>query len=152
MKLVTFRTDAGDRAGVIAGAVDDQVVDLPHAFAWLEHRRGRGHDPARLEARYGRGVLGFIEHAERAREAADAILAAHAAGGLPTVFDGTVLVHPLAGVALRAPLPRPPSLRDGYAFRQHVEAARRGRGLPMIPEFDDAPVFYFSNHGAVVGP
>ena len=28
-------------------------------------------------------------------------------------------------------------MRDGYAFRQHVEAARRNRGLPMIPEFDE---------------
>src|SRR5262249_6121415 len=26
------------------------------------------------------------------------------------------------------------------------------RGLPMIPEFDEFPVFYFSNHHAVVGP
>ena len=37
-------------------------------------------------------------------------------------------------------------MRDGYAFRQHVEAARRNRGVPMIPEFDQFPVFYFTNH------
>jgi fumarylacetoacetate (FAA) hydrolase len=43
-------------------------------------------------------------------------------------------------------------MRDGYAFRQHVETARRNRGLEMIPEFDQFPVFYFTNHQAVVGP
>ncbi len=43
-------------------------------------------------------------------------------------------------------------MRDGYAFRQHVETARRNRGLEMIPEFDQFPVFYFTNHQAVIGP
>jgi fumarylacetoacetate (FAA) hydrolase len=51
-----------------------------------------------------------------------------------------------------APITRPSSLRDGYAFRQHVEAARRNRGVEMISEFDEYPVFYFNNHRAVVGP
>jgi len=52
---------------------------------------------------------------------------------------------------LLAPVPRPTSMRDGYAFRQHVEAARRNRGVEMIPEFDQFPVFYFTNHQAVIG-
>jgi fumarylacetoacetate (FAA) hydrolase len=43
-------------------------------------------------------------------------------------------------------------MRDGYAFRQHVETARKNRGLEMIPEFDVFPVFYFTNHQAVIGP
>jgi fumarylacetoacetate (FAA) hydrolase len=51
-----------------------------------------------------------------------------------------------------APVPHPTSMRDGYAFRQHVEAARRNRGLEMIPEFDEIPIFYFTNHQAVFGP
>ncbi len=55
-------------------------------------------------------------------------------------------------VRLLAPVPRPVSLRDGYAFRQHVATARRNRGLDMIPEFDLFPVTYFSNHLAVTGP
>jgi fumarylacetoacetate (FAA) hydrolase len=55
-------------------------------------------------------------------------------------------------IALLAPLPRPVSMRDGYAFRQHVATARRNRGLEMIPEFDLFPVTYFTNHLAVTGP
>ena len=51
-----------------------------------------------------------------------------------------------------SPVPHPTSLRDGYAFRQHVLTARRNRGVEMIPEFDQYPVFYFGNHNAVFGP
>ncbi|MGQ9642700.1 MAG: fumarylacetoacetate hydrolase family protein [Ignavibacterium sp.] len=54
-------------------------------------------------------------------------------------------------VKLLSPVPNPTSMRDGYAFRQHVETARRNRGVPMIPEFDQFPVFYFTNHNAVFG-
>ena len=60
--------------------------------------------------------------------------------------------HNLEDVKLLAPIPRPNSLRDAYAFRQHVETSRRNRGLEMIKEFDDFPVFYFSNHNAIFGP
>ena len=53
---------------------------------------------------------------------------------------------------LLAPIPHPSSFRDAYAFRQHVETSRLNRGLEMIPEFDQFPVFYFSNHQAIQGP
>lgn len=53
---------------------------------------------------------------------------------------------------LIAPVPFPPSCRDGYAFRQHVEAARRNRGVAMISEFDQYPIFYFTNHRSIQGP
>ncbi len=53
---------------------------------------------------------------------------------------------------LLAPVPRPTSCRDGYAFRQHVAAARRNRGVEMIAEFDQYPIFYFTNHNAIQGP
>ncbi|WP_222536063.1 fumarylacetoacetate hydrolase family protein [Pedobacter polysacchareus] len=53
---------------------------------------------------------------------------------------------------LLAPVPHPTSCRDGYAFRQHVAAARRNRNVEMIAEFDQYPVFYFTNHNAIQGP
>lgn len=61
-------------------------------------------------------------------------------------------VYPASAVALLAPLPKPPSLRDFYAFEAHVIGARRRRGLDIIPEWYQFPVFYFSNHQAIVGP
>jgi len=60
--------------------------------------------------------------------------------------------RPLVDPVLLAPIPDPVSCRDAYAFRQHVETSRRNRGLGMIPEFDEFPVFYFTNHRAIYGP
>lgn len=59
---------------------------------------------------------------------------------------------PLKDVQLLAPIPFPTSCRDGYAFRQHVAAARRNRKVDMIPEFDQYPIFYFTNHHSITGP
>jgi len=59
---------------------------------------------------------------------------------------------PLTEVQLLAPVPFPTSCRDGYAFRQHVAAARRNRKVEMIPEFDQYPIFYFTNHHSIQGP
>ena len=55
-------------------------------------------------------------------------------------------------VELLAPVPLPPSCRDGYAFRQHVAAARKNRKVEMIAEFDQYPIFYFTNHHSIIGP
>jgi fumarylacetoacetate (FAA) hydrolase len=75
---------------------------------------------------------------------------------LTTALDllkaGKLQVNPIADYQLLAPVPRPTSCRDGYAFRQHVAAARRNRGVEMIKEFDQYPIFYFTNHLAVQGP
>ena len=57
-----------------------------------------------------------------------------------------------AGADIMAPVPHPTSCRDGYAFRQHVAAARRNRKVDMIAEFDQYPIFYFTNHNAIQGP
>ena len=59
---------------------------------------------------------------------------------------------PFENAELLAPVPHPTSCRDGYAFRQHVAAARKNRAVPMIPEFDQYPVFYFTNHNNIQGP
>jgi fumarylacetoacetate (FAA) hydrolase len=53
---------------------------------------------------------------------------------------------------IMAPVPHPTSCRDAYAFRQHVAAARRNRKVEMIPEFDQFPIFYFTNHNSITGP
>lgn len=60
--------------------------------------------------------------------------------------------QPFETVTVMAPVPHPASCRDGYAFRQHVAAARRNRKVDMIAEFDQYPIFYFTNHNAIQGP
>lgn len=59
-------------------------------------------------------------------------------------------VLPLTDVVLRAPIPLPPTVRDFYAFEQHVKTARQRRGLDMDPDWYELPVFYFSNPYAVI--
>ena len=59
---------------------------------------------------------------------------------------------PYEEAVIMAPVPHPTSCRDGYAFRQHVAAARRNRKVDMIPEFDQYPIFYFTNHNSIQGP
>jgi fumarylacetoacetate (FAA) hydrolase len=71
---------------------------------------------------------------------------------LLNMVEADTLIAPVKDYVLLAPVPRPTSCRDGYAFRQHVEAARRNRGVEMIKEFDQYPIFYFTNHNAIQGP
>ena len=58
----------------------------------------------------------------------------------------------LDDVDLRPPVLHPPSVRDFYAFEQHVKTARANRGLEVPPEWYELPVFYFSNPAAIYGP
>jgi fumarylacetoacetate (FAA) hydrolase len=53
---------------------------------------------------------------------------------------------------LLAPVARPPSVRDFFAFEGHVEAGWRRRGSEIPPAWYDAPVFYFSNPASITGP
>jgi fumarylacetoacetate (FAA) hydrolase len=71
---------------------------------------------------------------------------------LSKIADKSLSIEPVKDFSLLAPVPQPTSCRDGYAFRQHVESARRNRGVEMIKEFDQYPIFYFTNHNAVQGP
>jgi fumarylacetoacetate (FAA) hydrolase len=52
---------------------------------------------------------------------------------------------------MRHPIPEISSIRDFYAFEQHVATCRRHRGLEMAPVWYEVPVFYFSNPASVVG-
>ena len=60
--------------------------------------------------------------------------------------------YALDEVVLLAPMPDPPTLRDFYAFEQHVKAGRTKRGLEMLPEWYEIPTFYFSNTSEISGP
>jgi len=47
------------------------------------------------------------------------------------------------------PVGQPPSIRDFFAFEEHVKNARGNRGLEVPPAWYEVPVFYFSNPAAV---
>jgi fumarylacetoacetate (FAA) hydrolase len=124
MKIVTYKIAGKEHLGLY---VDDNIYRM-NQFDVL---------PNNMRA--------FLEGGEKmmslARQAHDMILKQKDSNWYET-----------AAVELLAPVPKPASCRDGYAFRQHVAAARRNRGVPMIPEFDSYPIFYFTNHQAIQGP
>ncbi len=60
-------------------------------------------------------------------------------------------VLPLASAKLAPVIPQPPTIRDFYAFEQHVKAGRKSRGLEMIAEWYEMPVFYFTNPSSLSG-
>ena len=66
--------------------------------------------------------------------------------------EGTGETTPLAELRTLAPVPEPPSVRDFYAFEGHVAAGARVRGREIAPYWYEAPVFYFSNPAAILGP
>jgi fumarylacetoacetate (FAA) hydrolase len=59
---------------------------------------------------------------------------------------------PLHEARLHAPIPRPPTLRDFYAFEQHVRTANQIRGREIPENWYKFPVFYFTNPNSVFGP
>jgi 2-keto-4-pentenoate hydratase/2-oxohepta-3-ene-1,7-dioic acid hydratase in catechol pathway len=63
----------------------------------------------------------------------------------------TQSVWPFSQVTLKAPLQRPPTLRDFYAFETHVKTANKNRGREVPEEWYQFPVFYFTNPNPIHG-
>jgi 2-keto-4-pentenoate hydratase/2-oxohepta-3-ene-1,7-dioic acid hydratase in catechol pathway len=77
--------------------------------------------------------------------------------GLPAALDAGLAALsapavPLAEVRLLPPL-QAPTVRDFVAFEEHVEGVVKsvGDGAGVVPEWYEAPTFYFTNPYALVG-
>jgi 2-keto-4-pentenoate hydratase/2-oxohepta-3-ene-1,7-dioic acid hydratase in catechol pathway len=75
--------------------------------------------------------------------------------GLPAALEagGAALegpAVPVESVRLLPPL-APPTVRDFVAFEEHVEGMVAGNGETVVPEWYQAPTFYFTNPYALVG-
>lgn len=128
MKLVSYTTKKKDRLGLL---VSGKIYNLQECAAGLGFE---------LPNRMTRFLRGGDEMMNQAKQVEEAIRE----GKITSFIDDSAL-------KLLSPVPNPPSCRDAYAFRQHVATARRNRGVEMIPEFDQYPVFYFTNHNAIFG-
>ena len=96
-----------------------------------------------------RGWVGAIEGDRVVHLAAQSLASFFTGGGSAREHDEYVLED----VQLLAPMPRPPSVRDAYAFEEHIRNAARVTGRPGVPdEWYELPVFYFSNPAAIFGP
>lgn len=138
MKYVTYLDGVGDaRAGLVVGGY---VVDLERGLQWAQEQ-GR----CLSQPPYPASLLRFLEQGFDAREL-------HAFLMEETGWQSVAWAWEEEQITLLAPLPQPRSFRDFYAFEEHVKTARARRGLDMVPQWYDFPVFYFSNHNAFVGP
>jgi fumarylacetoacetate (FAA) hydrolase len=156
LKLVTYivkedelniqmNRGVGGRLGWVDG---NYVVDAVFAQRWLKMNRDISFLhllPSDLLALLDRGpselqMLQEVERKIRVEKLAE------------LQVEGEPVAIALDESRLLAPIPVPRSIRDFYAFEEHVKTSRKRRGLAMIPEWYQIPVFYFSNHLSVVGP
>jgi fumarylacetoacetate (FAA) hydrolase len=72
-------------------------------------------------------------------------------GALPETVPEERTAYALQDISLLPPVPEPPTIRDFYAFEQHVKTARSRRGLAMQPQWYQIPTFYFSNTSELYG-
>jgi fumarylacetoacetate (FAA) hydrolase len=63
-----------------------------------------------------------------------------------------VAARPLAGLAIRAPLPRAYEWIDGSAYLNHVRLVRRARGAEPPPSLATDPLVYQGGSGVLLGP
>ncbi|MCH8941993.1 MAG: fumarylacetoacetate hydrolase family protein [Bacteroidetes bacterium] len=128
MKFVSYEHNKTDRVGLL---IKNKIYDLENCSSKLGKQ---------LPSTMGEFLKGEDENMNIARTLETEIK-----------NGGEFESIELNDVKLLAPVPHPTSCRDGYAFRQHVATARRNRGVDMIPEFDQFPIFYLTNHNAIFG-
>jgi fumarylacetoacetate (FAA) hydrolase len=131
MKLVSYLENSSEQLGLF---INGKIYNLSRSCSELK----AGSLPDTMAV--------FLNQGEKAMNIARQVEEAIKAGSLKTAANAEGEKN------LLAPVPHPTSCRDGYAFRQHVAAARRNRKVEMIPEFDQYPIFYFTNHNAIQGP
>ena len=125
MKLVSFLKDGKERAGLISG---EKVFDFT---IWKEGSGVTMNDILMEWDDRFPILLELSKEIENSREV------------ISYGFD-------LSEVNILAPVPNPATIRDGYAFRQHVETARRNRGLTRSDPDDG--VRSAGPRGAAAGP
>lgn len=127
MKLISYLNDGQEQLGVL---VDGLVFDMERLHPDLPNTMNM-----------------FLQYWDESLPMA--------LGGEIMIREGKISTEKgksLETLSIVSPVPFPSSCRDGYAFRQHVAAARRNRKVDMIPEFDQYPIFYFTNHHSIQGP
>jgi 2-keto-4-pentenoate hydratase/2-oxohepta-3-ene-1,7-dioic acid hydratase in catechol pathway len=142
MKLVTYSVDTPfgpiERLGALEG---EEVVDLNAAYK-AKLAADDEIDPEALAALFvPPSMLGFLRREERGLAAAYEALRFAREHETPR--------FPLAEVKLRAPLPRPNTIRDFMVVEEHVRGSMKGE-IPK--EWYEIPVYYKGNPDSVIGP
>jgi 2-keto-4-pentenoate hydratase/2-oxohepta-3-ene-1,7-dioic acid hydratase in catechol pathway len=97
-------------------------------------------------------MLAFIENGPVALEAAGQALDHVGTPGYPMEIGGEKAVHRAGDVRLRAPIPRPVSLRDTLNFEVHLKNAMKALNRAVPKLWYELPTFYRTTHTNVAGP
>lgn len=146
MKLLSYSLFADDTPR-LAIRVQSHVIDVEEASAWMRKN---------LDLRDFHDMPTTMRSALDSWETTVPLLQALAFHCEDTVRSGMTtevspFVHPEAKVIHHPPVTDPPTFRDFYGFEQHVRAALARRGLDIVPEWFELPVFYFSNPHSFLG-
>ncbi len=144
MKLVTFRTpDRATHAGVVFG---ERVftLDYPTVLELLRDPEGlaKAHNVLRESGK---------EYIQNEPDSPAPLAEAALSLVSKVIYERRAAEYTLHELVLLPPIPDPPSVRDFYAFEQHVKTVRAKRGVEMIPEWYEIPIFYFSNNSEIYG-
>ncbi len=144
MKLVTFRTpDRATHAGVVFG---ERVItlDYPTVLELLRVPEGleKAHNALRESGK---------EYIQKEQVSPAPLAEAALSMVSKVIHERHATEYTLHELVLLPPIPDPPSVRDFYAFEQHVKTVRAKRGVEMIPEWYEIPTFYFSNNSEIYG-
>ena len=148
MKYVTFTTPDSPREPKLGAIVDEVVIDLHAAQSWAQGARGLPPEPLP-------GSVFELIHAGQSAWLYTRNLVNVLDGVDPTAVKGAHRARVgwrRPDATLYPPLPRPMSIRDFYAFEQHVKAAYANRDREVPEEWYEFPAFYFTNPNSVFGP
>jgi 2-keto-4-pentenoate hydratase/2-oxohepta-3-ene-1,7-dioic acid hydratase in catechol pathway len=148
VKLCTFEvaTALGPRARFGAWS-DAGVVDLNAAAAARFARRNESACYRWAAALVPDNAREFLEGGAVSLALARRLLRAPPGKGP----RGERITYAPEEVRLLAPLPDPASVRDFYAFEQHVRKGFERRGEPMPQEWYEIPVYYQTGHHHILG-
>jgi 2-keto-4-pentenoate hydratase/2-oxohepta-3-ene-1,7-dioic acid hydratase in catechol pathway len=127
-----------------------EVIDLNFAAALLYMKQKRARPSERADFMVPSDMLRFLDGGEECLAQAQEAL--NELRGEPTFTHGQRIVWLASEVRLLAPLPRPRSLRDFFAFEDHALAGAKRRNEALQPEWYEQPTYYKGNAREIYGP
>jgi len=129
------------------------VLDVQTAGGWMLAQRGEPAWRTLAEVLAPPSMRRFLQAGAQAwRLLNDVLEALETVEAIPVGPDGARLLHPTEEVRWLSPLPDPASLRDFYAFEEHVRTGFAKRGEEIPAAWFELPVYYKGNHRSILGP
>jgi 2-keto-4-pentenoate hydratase/2-oxohepta-3-ene-1,7-dioic acid hydratase in catechol pathway len=154
MKLVTFETSTALGPVQRIGAINqEKIIDLSIGYTrYLADKHGNGRTYELAAAVLPPDMIAFFRSGQTGIEAAQTTIdyMVKQQSKAPIMGpEGEKIVYEIAEVKLKAPVPRPNSLRDYLAFEGH--ASRSGQ-KKLDKAWYEIPVCYRGNPDTVIGP